>query len=123
MMTGFVTFDREAVMGMAVRGPRAQEARVEAIIDTGFNGFLTLPVRLIADLALPFAGTTRVALGDGSEVRMDIFEAIVLWDSEERSVVVLVAEGSALIGMSMLSGYRVALEVEDGGVVIIEALS
>ena len=123
MMTGQVTPNREAVIRVLVRGPRGQEAQVEAVIDTGFNGFLTLPAQLIADLALPFAGTTRAALGDGSEVQMDVFEAAVLWDNQERGVVVLAAEGGALVGMSMLSGYRITLDVKDGGTVIIEVLS
>jgi hypothetical protein len=54
---------------------------------------------------------------------MDVFEATVLWDARERDVAVLVAEGAALVGMALLSGYRVTLEVEDGGSVRIEALA
>jgi clan AA aspartic protease len=123
MITGVVTANREAVIYILVRGSRGQEVQVEAVIDTGFTGFLTLPVGLITDLALPFAGTTQATLGDGSEVHMDAFEATILWDHQERSVVVLAAEGGALVGMAMLSGYRVTLEAEDGGSVIIEALS
>jgi clan AA aspartic protease len=122
MITGVVTASREAVIGVLVRGARGQEVQVEAVIDTGFTGFLTLPARLIASLALSFAGTTRVALATGSEAAMDVFEAIVLWDDRERDVVVLAAEGAALVGMALLSGYRVTLEVEDGGAVHIEAL-
>lgn len=123
MMTGVVTSNREAVMRVLVRGLDAQEAQVETVIDTGFTGFLTPPGGLIADLTLAFAGTTRATLGDGSEVDIDAFEATVLWDNQERSVVVLAAEGGALVGMSMLSGYRVTLDVEDGGAVMIETLS
>jgi clan AA aspartic protease len=103
MITGLVTSNREAVICVLVRGPQGKETQIEAIIDTGFNGFLTLPPQFIADLALPFAGTTRAALGDGSEVQMDVFEATVLWDNQERSVVSLGAAGGALLGMSMLS--------------------
>jgi clan AA aspartic protease len=123
MIIGVMTANREAVIHMLVRGSRGQERQVEAVIDTGFTGFLTLPVGLITDLALSFAGTTQATLGDGSEVHMDAFEATVLWDHQERSVVVLAAEGGTLVGMAMLSGYRVTLEVKDGGSVIIEALS
>jgi clan AA aspartic protease len=123
MIIGVVTSNREAIIGVLVRGVRGQEAQVEAVIDTGFSGFLTLPARLIASLALSFAGTTRAALADGSEVGMDVFEATVLWDNQERDVVVLAAEGVALVGMALLSGYRVTLEVEGGGSVRIEALS
>lgn len=123
MMTGVVTPAREAVMRVLVRGARGQEAQIDAVVDTGFNGFLTLPVQLITTLALSFAGTTQATLGDGSAVHMDVFEAIVLWDNHERSVAVLAVEGSALVGMAMLSGYRLSLDVKDGGAVVIEALA
>lgn len=123
MITGFVTSNREAVIRIVVRGSESQETQVEAVIDTGFNGFLTLPSQLISDLALPFAGTTRATLGDGSEAHLDVFEATILWDNQERDLVVFAAEGEALVGMAMLSGYRVTLEVEDGGALTIEALS
>lgn len=84
MITGVVTSNREAIIRMLVHGTREQEAQVEAVIDTGFTGFLTLPARLIATLTLSFAGTTRAALADGSEVSIDVFDASVLWDSQER---------------------------------------
>lgn len=122
MITGIVTANREAVIHVLVRGARGQEAQVEAVIDTGFTGFLTLPAGLIATLALSFAGTTRAALADGSEVSMDVFEATVLWDNQERRVVVLAGEAVALVGMALLFGYRVTLDVKDGGAVRIEAL-
>ena len=51
---------------------------MEAVIDTGFTGFLTLSARLIASLALRFAGATRAALADGSEMDTDVFEAAPL---------------------------------------------
>jgi clan AA aspartic protease len=123
MITGVVTSNREATIRVLVRGVYGQEAEVEAVIDTGFTGFLTLPAGLIASLALSFAGTTRAALADGREVAMDVFETSVLWDNLERDVVVLEAEGVALVGMALLSGYRVTLEVQGGGSVRIEALS
>ena len=123
MMSGVVTANREAVIRVLVRGARGQEAEIEGVIDTGFTGFLTLPARLIATLALSFAGTTQAVLADGSEVLMDAFEAIVLWDDQERDVVALATEGAVLVGMALLSGHRVTLEVEDGGPVSIEALS
>ncbi len=122
MMTGLVTASGEAVIRVPVRGSRGQEILMEAMIDTGFTGFLTLPAQLIADLALPFATVTRALLGDGSAIDVDVFEGVVRWDDQERDVVVLAAEGGVLVGMSMLSGYRVTLDVEDGGSVLIEAL-
>jgi predicted aspartyl protease len=40
---------------------------IDAVIDTGFNGFLSLPSTIIATLILPWSGSDFVTLGDGSE--------------------------------------------------------
>ena len=109
MITGVVTPNREAVIRVVVRGAHGREVQVDAVVDTGFNGFLTLPGRRITELALSFAGTTQATLGDGSAVPLDIFEATVIWDTHEQSIPVLAAAGSALVGMALLSGYRMTL--------------
>lgn len=122
MITGLVTADREAIIQLRVRGTGGHQETIEAVIDTGFNGYLTLPARLASDLQLSFAGTTRAALGDDSEVQLDVFDAFVVWDEHERRVVALATGGSALVGMSMLLGCRVTLDVLEGGSVTIEAV-
>ncbi len=102
MITGIVTSDREAVVSVQVRGVDGGKEVVDAVLDTGFNGFLTLPVSLVSQLRLPFAGTTRVTLGDGSEVHLDMFEAMVNWDNREQNVVALEAEGGALVFIELV---------------------
>ena len=52
MITGVVTADRQVVIPLTVRGPTGQEQQIEAIIDTGFDGWLSLPSSLIALLGL-----------------------------------------------------------------------
>lgn len=123
MIVGQVTSEREAVVPVAVRGPDGQHETVDAAIDTGFNGFLTLSSDVIARLALVQLGVTRAALGDGTEAELSVFEGIVLWGGREQNVLVLGAEGGALLGMSMLWGYRVTFEVEDGGAVMVESMA
>ncbi len=123
MMTGGVTTDREATIDLRIRGLGNQEVQVEVVIDTGFTGFLTLPKRLLDNLGLAFIGTTQAMLADGNEVPLDVFETVVLWDDQEKTVVALAAEGSPLVGMAMLAGYRVTMEMEDNGVVMIESLA
>ena len=76
-MQGSVSADREAVLPLRVRGSDGREELVNAVIDTGFNGFLTLPPSLISDLDLPFIGITQATLGDGSTVRLDVYETTV----------------------------------------------
>jgi predicted aspartyl protease len=54
MISGEVNAYREAVVRLPVRSPRGREQAIEAIVDTGFNGYLTLPPDVIAELGLPF---------------------------------------------------------------------
>jgi clan AA aspartic protease len=123
MITGVVTPYREAVIRLRVRGPAGNEEEVEAVIDTGFNRFLTLPSSLISLLGLPFEASTQATLADGRAVPMDYYRASVLWDGQDRAILVLAAEGGPLVGMSLLYGYDLRMRVVDGGLVTIEPLS
>ena len=123
MLTGHVTSDREAVLSIEVLGAEGRIFQVEAGIDTGYNGFLTLPRRVIEDLDLTFVGPAQAALGDGNEVRMDLFLAAVQWEGGPRDVLVLESEGGTLVGMALLVGCRVVMDVEEGGEVSIESLA
>lgn len=123
MLTGRVTAEREAVIQIRVLGPEGQAVLIEASIDTGYDGFLTLPASLIRDLSLPLAGTALATLADGNRVSMDLFLADVFWEGEPTEVLVLATEGGVLLGMAMLVGSRMTLDVEEEGAVTIESLA
>lgn len=72
MITGIVNANREPTIQLRVCGPDRQEQEIEAIIDPGFNGFLTLPPTLVAALDLPRLGRGRAILANGSEAVFDI---------------------------------------------------
>lgn len=122
MITGVVTANHQAIIALTLHGSAGQPEVTEVLLDTGFNGFLTLPLSQIARLQFPYEGTMRVVLGDGQAVDLDMFIGTVLWDGQLREGIVLAAEGSALVGMAFLMGSRVTLEVEDGGLVMIDRL-
>jgi predicted aspartyl protease len=52
MIKGIVNTDYEAVIRLRVQGPGGHERELDAVIDTGFNGFLTLPPLLVNELGL-----------------------------------------------------------------------
>jgi predicted aspartyl protease len=122
MITGRVTAQQQALIPLTLHDWQGQVATVEAIVDTGFNGFLTLPLPEIARLRFPYEGIADVILGDGDTVRLDSFAGTVLWDGEVRTGLVLAANGLPLVGMALLSGSRVCLEVIANGPVSIERL-
>ena len=123
MIIGKVTANREAVIELEIIGSNQRKEKVEAVIDTGFNGYLTLSSDLINYLKLQLAGSRHVTLGDGNVVVLDMYLAKVLWHGQEREVLILEAEGVPLVGMSLLYGSRVILEVVDNGDVTIAPLS
>jgi predicted aspartyl protease len=54
VITGHVNAVLEAVLSIETWGPGGDGRMLEAIIDTGFDGYLTLPRDLMDELNLPF---------------------------------------------------------------------
>jgi clan AA aspartic protease len=121
MITGAIS-RRRAYINLTVRGPGGQEGDVEFLLDTGFNGAITLPPAACTLLALPYVRPQPTGLADGSRVLLDVHEATLLWDGRSRVVEVLAKDGTALIGMALLDGSDVRLQVTDGGLITIEPL-
>lgn len=120
MITGIVTDDREAVISLALRGPNGDEQEFEAVIDTGFDGSLTAPPGVIAALGLPLRRRGRALLADGSATVFDIYEATVMWDGKARRVSVDEVDVTPLLGMSLLYGYELTVQVVEGGSVFLK---
>ena len=121
MIEGGVNAHREAVVRLPILSSSGQSRDIEAVIDTGFNGFLTLPPPLVAELGLPIASIGLATLADGSEASFDVHDATVLWDGEPRVVLIDEADTTPLVGMLLLDRYHLNIEVEHGGRVLIEA--
>jgi predicted aspartyl protease len=65
MITG-VFNDREARVPLVVHGPNDHEQGVAAIVDTGFSGYLTLPLEVVEALGLERLGEGEALIGDGT---------------------------------------------------------
>ncbi len=108
---------------LAVAGVGGEDGRsleIEAVIDTGFDGELTLPSGTIRRLDYPYAGSAGGVLADGSEVQFDYHEGRVLWHGIVRPVAVIAAEGQPLIGMALLHGSRLKMDAVPCGEVLVE---
>lgn len=122
MITGVVNTHHEATIRLPMRNAEGQEQEVEAIIDTGFNGSLTLPPSSIAALGLLWRTRGLVLLANGTEDQCDIYAAIIIWDGMPRHILVEAADTDPLVGMTLLYGHDVHMQVVEGGSVSIEAL-
>ena len=121
MIEGVVNAAYEAVVVLVVQGSSGQAREIEAIIDTGFTGFLTVTPALAAELELSLEGASRATLADGSEVTFDVYDVAVLWDGQPKYVLADAADTTPLVGMRMLDRHNLNIDVEDGGRVVIQA--
>lgn len=122
MISGVVNAHAEATIRLPVRAADGREQEIEAVLDTGFNGSLTLPPALIASLGLPWRTRGSVMLANGTEDQCDIYTATVVWDGRQRNILVEAADTDPLIGMALLYGHDVRMQVIEGGSVIIQTL-
>jgi len=122
MITGVVNAYDEATIRLPIRTADGQDQAVEVIVDTGFTGSLTLPPTVIASLGLPWRSRGLVILANGSEEQCDMHAATVLWDGMPRNILVEAAQTDPLLGMALLHGHDVRIQVVEGGSMIIEAL-
>ena len=121
MIQGLVNVAYEAVIRLTVQGPSGERREIEAVVDTGYNGFLTLPQDLVTELGLVYRDRGRAILADGSEVFFDTYDVAVLWDSRLRNTRASAADTTPLVGMGLLDRHSLYVEVENGGRVVIEA--
>jgi clan AA aspartic protease len=121
MITGVVRSD-EARIRLKIRGPRGHEREIEAVVDTGYTGLLTLPPALIAGLRLRWESVDRGMLADGSECAFDVYRGVVVWDHRARRVLIVEADADPLVGMALLAGYELKMRVRSGGKVTIKRL-
>jgi clan AA aspartic protease len=123
MITGVVNANGEAIVRIVVGDLGKQRVVVDAIIDTGYTGFLTLPPSTIAELNLLWRGSEEGVLGDGSTQRFDVYSATVIWDGEFRTIKINESSTNSLMGVGLLYGYEVCIKTINGGMVTIKALS
>lgn len=123
MMNGIVDQNCEARLRLVVSNESKQRQVIDAVIDTGFTGFLTLPLTVINSLNLRLYSREEGTLGDGSTCIFDVYSGLIIWDGEYRYIDVNAAETEPLVGMSLLYGYRMQLDAIKGGIVVIQSLN
>lgn len=112
----------EPRIALRVRDASGRDAPVEAVIDTGFTGGITLPPETVESLSLRFQGDGTGTLADGSVESFEIYRAVLLWHGLERLSLVYAVPGEPLIGMGLLRGSELRVQATPGGRVEIEEL-
>jgi clan AA aspartic protease len=119
VISGSINSELEPIVRLEVQGPSGTSRHVDVILDTGFNGFLTLPSTIIRLLALPLCGRETGMLADGHIEVLDVFSADVVWEGKTVPIPVQSVDADPLLGMELLLGHDVLLRVAVHGAVTI----
>jgi clan AA aspartic protease len=112
-----------AVVDLTIEGPGGERKVTQAVVDTGFTGSLAVPEETAGSLQLTPLGEQRATLADGRLVRLRTYEASVMWDGQRRNLRVIETSGATLVGMALLRGYDLRMQVIPGGDVTFTALT
>ena len=93
---------------------------LEAVVDTGFTGWLTVPPDVMSELGLVPAGSAQSTMANGLESESVFCNGVVMWHAHAVNVVVDVMDNVPLIGTDLLANCRLAIDWWDGGEVVIE---
>jgi predicted aspartyl protease len=95
-----------------------------AIIDTGFTGFLSMPLIAAFPLGLPLKGTTSVELADGNEQSKLMAHCKVTIDDKtdpQFGLVILEPSSTAVLaGMEFLRAFKFGLFLSASGIILFD---
>jgi len=101
-MKGYIDEHRHPLIKIKVKGIR-KETEIYAIVDSGFDGEVCLPLQIAISLGLELRGAEFVELADGTTKRELMFEGSIEWDGQFRDVrISLTNARDALIGTGLL---------------------
>lgn len=110
MIKGRITQAGSPIIKVNLIGTKSQ-AMIEGILDTGFDGYLCLPLTIAVPLGLELIDAADSELAAGTIVEDEpVFAGKVEWNGEIMDVEILLTKSSkVLIGTSLLKGTEVQL--------------
>jgi clan AA aspartic protease len=102
---------------ITVGGSRGS-AKITAVIDTGFDGSICLPVEVAENLGLELVGRMTAILADGSEKDELAFLGWVEFLGKRQTVVMCLTTDEALIGTGLLSDCALAIDFASSTVTV-----
>jgi len=110
LILGALDSSGSAILKIRVAGSNPAR-EYAAVIDTGFNAFVAMPIGAMIDLGLRSEGAARVVLGDGSTIDNLVARGAVSVGSRTEVCDILLDENSTdvLVGLSLLRAFKLAL--------------
>ena len=95
---------------------------IEFIIDTGFDGDLSLPQSVVNQLQTAEAEYRWIQAAAGKATPTSACEVVLDWYDEERITEVIILENAPLLGVGLMEGSLLQAEMQTGGEVSLEPL-
>jgi clan AA aspartic protease len=112
----------QARINVVLCPPGRSDVEIECVVDTGFEGALTLPPDIVAALSLPYITSISANLADDSNVMTRLHLVTIVWHGVEREVIVLAMGRRPLIGTALIEDYHLSVDFCEGGSVIIDEI-
>jgi clan AA aspartic protease len=96
------------------------ELQVEFVVDTAFEGDLSMPPTLLRQLNVSQRTLDFRSLADGTIVEVPVYSVELNLSGEEREVEVISLASRPLLGTLLLDGCRLEIDMEEGGEVVVE---
>ena len=113
---------RYILLSVPLRLPDGRTNAIECVVDTGFQGALALPPAAIHALGLPFRDTIAANLANNTDVDIDVYKAVIVWNGQERAVDVLATGRRPLLDTMLLDGFHMGVDFIEGGQVTLNLL-
>ena len=121
MINGAV-FGLQARLNIIIYPPGYPAIDIECVVDTGFEGFLTLPPDLIAKLGLPYVAPIDANLADNSRIVTNVHQGVILWNGVDRAIPILAMGRRPLLGTALLADYHLGIDFYEGGTVLVDEI-
>ena len=122
MIRGRVDAQRQAWVQLEVERSDGRFETIETVVDTGFNGHLSLPPEVIGRLNVKQDGPADVDLATGVQATLNAWLGNVLWHDTIRSVLIFESNGTPLLGMELMEDSQLTMQARINGHVLIERL-
>src|SRR6266704_6406860 len=111
MPKGIVNSRSEPVVRISLLSSTNRSQSHSAVVDTGFNGTLSLPESLIQRLGWRWIGHESYEIATGDVVREKVFVGRVRWMRQIQEVDVVASHAKdILIGTRLLEGCRLVID-------------
>ena len=98
---------------------RPRPATFPAVIDTGFNGYLSVPKRLLSQSRWQAIGTEKFEIATGAIVEQEIFLGEIFFDGQRSPTYVVATQAQdILIGTKLLKNKLLSINFRTARVVV-----